>query len=464
MLADYLITYDSWDLEKPLIPKRSRFYQLEPVGVGTPYVESLTGYITRLCESHSVLPGVLISREIAPLIKKIFIKQTTSRGLRALFDRATALNGTGDMAIDLVQALQGLTKRNDLSFLTFLFWGEIIPSRNLFRVQRAWCPYCYEEWRTDNKVIYEPLLWTVSEVLVCPHHREQLSSQCPHCNQQLPLLSWRSRPGFCSNCDAWLGVADYVETPVISGKSEVLSKNELQWETWVARVIGELISSTPSFKSPLSKGSIAESLNLIIEKVAEGNAAAFARLLGIPKNTLWMWQTGKAVPQLDAWLKICYRLEISLLDLLESEKLAVRPLSVVLHKCQGQSRTPRMSPQIFDSNQVKSTLLAVLTTSDNPPSIKEIAKQLGYDRRTIFTHFPDLCRAISSKCRTYNRERHKENIEQSCKEVQQIVLHLHSVGVYPTETSVSELMSNPGYFRYKQVRAALHDARHKLGV
>ena len=252
MLADYLITYDSWDLEKPLIPKRSRFYQLEPVGVGTPYVESLTGYITRLCESHSVLPGVLISREIAPLIKKIFIKQTTSRGLRALFDRATALNGTGDMAIDLVQALQGLTKRNDLSFLTFLFWGEIIPSRNLFRVQRAWCPYCYEEWRTDNKVIYEPLLWTVSEVLVCPHHREQLSSQCPHCNQQLPLLSWRSRPGFCSNCDAWLGVADYVETPVISGKSEVLSKNELQWETWVARVIGELISSTPSFKSPLS--------------------------------------------------------------------------------------------------------------------------------------------------------------------------------------------------------------------
>ncbi len=45
MLADELTIYESWNLEQPSIPLRSRLYQLEPVGIGTPLVESLTGYV-----------------------------------------------------------------------------------------------------------------------------------------------------------------------------------------------------------------------------------------------------------------------------------------------------------------------------------------------------------------------------------------------------------------------------------
>lgn len=473
MLADYLITYDCWDLEKPLIPKRSRLYQLEPVGVGTPYVESLTGYIARLCESHSVLPGVLISREIAPLIKKIFIKQSTSRGLRALFDRATALNGTGDMAIDLVQVLQELTLRNDLNFLTLLFWGEIIPSRNLFRAKRAWCPYCYEEWRIGNKMIYEPLLWAVTSVKVCPHHGEHLCDQCPHCHQRLPLLSWRSRPGYCSNCDEWLGMNLVAEPSTKLVDSEVLSGDELQWQSWVVKVIGELIACAPSFESSPPKENIAKSLSLVINIVTEGNIAAFARLLEIPKNTLWMWQTGKALPQLDIWLKICYRLEISLLDFLSPEKLGSRSFSKILQKCKEQAffrgttlpRTPRVSPKSFDPNQVRDAILVMLASNEEPPpTMKEVAKRLGYDRRTICSHFPDLCRTISAKCRSYGKACHLKKIQQSCEEVQQIAHNLYHQGVYLTEARVSELMTHPGYFRYKQVRAVLHEARRELGL
>ncbi|GEM_PF-5397605 len=51
MLANALETYESWDLKKLAIPSRSRLYQLEPIGIGTPYVESLTGYISRLAEA-----------------------------------------------------------------------------------------------------------------------------------------------------------------------------------------------------------------------------------------------------------------------------------------------------------------------------------------------------------------------------------------------------------------------------
>jgi hypothetical protein len=37
-------------------------------------------------------------------------------------------------------------------------------------------------------------------------------------------------------------------------------------------------------------------------------------------------------------------------------------------------------------------------------------------------------------------------------------------GEYPTEARVSELISSPGYFRYKQVRTQLDKARRELGL
>ena len=43
------MTYESWSCDRPVhFPKRSHLYQLRPFGVGTPLVESLTGYVCRL--------------------------------------------------------------------------------------------------------------------------------------------------------------------------------------------------------------------------------------------------------------------------------------------------------------------------------------------------------------------------------------------------------------------------------
>ena len=44
-----------WDLKLPLIPKRSRLYNLEPIGFETPDIESLTGYIARLAGSIPIV-------------------------------------------------------------------------------------------------------------------------------------------------------------------------------------------------------------------------------------------------------------------------------------------------------------------------------------------------------------------------------------------------------------------------
>src|SRR5262245_13996351 len=42
------IVYDLW----PKLPARSQLYHLEPIGVGSPLVESLSGYIARLADAY----------------------------------------------------------------------------------------------------------------------------------------------------------------------------------------------------------------------------------------------------------------------------------------------------------------------------------------------------------------------------------------------------------------------------
>ncbi|MEH1787755.1 MAG: hypothetical protein V7L23_19780 [Nostoc sp.] len=59
MLFETLKLYPSWNIEKTAIPQRSRLYHLEPICIGTPYVESLTGYVQRIAHEHiaSLLDG-----------------------------------------------------------------------------------------------------------------------------------------------------------------------------------------------------------------------------------------------------------------------------------------------------------------------------------------------------------------------------------------------------------------------
>src|SRR5208283_2247871 len=61
------IEYGAWDLSDVKLPPRSRLYNLDPVGLGTGFVESLTSYFSRLAEAHSVSAGALNHRELLPL-------------------------------------------------------------------------------------------------------------------------------------------------------------------------------------------------------------------------------------------------------------------------------------------------------------------------------------------------------------------------------------------------------------
>ena len=286
-----------------------------------PFVESLTGHITRLAEFYSVYPGVLVEREIAPLLAK----QYASANLHTIHKHTCALNGTGVMASDLVKALSSSVAHNKLHLLTLLPWSEVFPSRALLRSTRAWCPECYEEQRINHCEIYEPLLWTLNVVKVCLIHQQVLCSMCPHCNQPNLPLSWRARVGHCSKCGKWLG--NLSSTP---SKGNELLETELEWLIWSANAVGELIAVVPSLAVKVTKERVANGISECVKLFGEGNVAEFTRLIQSPKNTVWLWCNGKNLPQLGALVKLCFRLRISVLELLTKNVIEIADDSVRL--------------------------------------------------------------------------------------------------------------------------------------
>src|SRR6516164_8540895 len=99
---------DSWDLEPIPIATRSRLHSIEPIGIGTPFVENLTGYIIRLAASHAVRVSDLIEHELRASIPYF----RTPAGV------PNAINGSGESARDWVSALEKFTLRDGLQFLT----------------------------------------------------------------------------------------------------------------------------------------------------------------------------------------------------------------------------------------------------------------------------------------------------------------------------------------------------------
>lgn len=65
-MTDAPIRFEAWAPAREAPPPRSRLYRLEPIGIGTPEVESLSSYLNRLAQAHCVTVTTLIRHELLP--------------------------------------------------------------------------------------------------------------------------------------------------------------------------------------------------------------------------------------------------------------------------------------------------------------------------------------------------------------------------------------------------------------
>ncbi len=90
-----------------------------------------------------------------------------------------------------------------------------------------------------------------------------------------------------------------------------------------------------------------------------------------------MWCKGKSLPELRIFARICYCLDISLLDFIGFNRKAFEFWEINLKKLPTTSNPQRKSPKTFNYETVESYLKTILNNQDiSPPTLKEIAKTL----------------------------------------------------------------------------------------
>jgi hypothetical protein len=178
-------------------------------------------YICRLAEAHCVSPGILVNKEILPAFR-----QSYSIGLERAYTVQADKNGVlvssmtkpaykqnpneyGLLSWKYLEGLKLLTLRMDLQTLVIPPNANTISAktagRELGRDLRAWCPECFQDWHSTRHPLYEPLLWSIAVVYVCPIHYKPLQFHCPHCRKAQRPFTARMHVARCSQCFEWLG-------------------------------------------------------------------------------------------------------------------------------------------------------------------------------------------------------------------------------------------------------------------
>jgi transcriptional regulator with XRE-family HTH domain len=387
-------TYSHWDVDAPPTPPRSRLFRLPLIGVGSIEVESLTSYIARLAGEHCVSPRKLFCEEILAQVGRYSHYLSNSP-----FFSAHTVNGIGEIAEVTVKVLERLTLQQNLCYMTFLVWREVFAYNQLLRSHRAWCASCYQEQLTEQKYVYDPLIWSVEAVLTCHRHNELLCQSCPHCGGQLAFLAERYRPGYCSKCLKWLGVVSTSKSR--QSKLKSLTTHEQASQIIILDIVGELLSGAPNVSTQPTRQTFLNNLSRVIEKTARSNINLFSDLVGMWSGKIRRLLAGESKLGIETLCHLCTKLNISPIDLLCERgrgTLSEKGISPSLRNDPTKSLTTPWS-------EVETNLRAALRESP-PPSMEAVARRLGYYPPRLRGSFPRLCEQISSRYKTYRESIH----------------------------------------------------------
>jgi TniQ len=436
-----------WEGRGSTVLPRSRLYRLLPCGRGTTLTESLTGYVNRLAWRHHVAAQRFVVQEIVPRLGHPSSPRQVSGGSWA---NAMSLNGNGPQARAWVALLEEFTACADLHRLTWAPWvGDLQPAK-LLRAKPAWCAACYAEWRDQGLPLYEPLIWTLQVVSLCPRHARPLDDRCPAC--QRPQTAIRSHLAWdrCAQCQTWLG--SVVPLPAAP------SPAEMAWQAWVWHALEELRSAATAGMVPAWDQFF---LQLRTSCAARGAQFQLARLAGLSSGQFGTWLRRSQSPTLRSILAFCYVCDVTPLQVLTGD---LSPLKRVLQAGKpAHAPQPRRRYQAVDPDRCRQRFHAILTGQEEPLASRRLAAQLGYSGATLHYHFPQECARLSQLFKEYRRQRKAERAAQLQEGIRQAALALHVQGVYPSLTRVGDLLPNAKVFLDPEVRATLRAIRRELG-
>ena len=428
---------------KPRVP----LYGCSPCEVGTPLVESLTGFVGRLAVARQLPASAIFEHLVRPRVPEGVVRESLHL-TSFLASEAVTYDGLGLSAQALVAALTELTGLPDLSHMTLLPWrGFLSPHNGALRWRRPkrWCCRCLADWRRNGRELWEPLLWRIAAVRRCPVHRIPFSDLCPRCRARQGVVPEIVPFGYCRKCGHSLEPDDPLLTDRSAGSLHDLPA---LWEWWTAHAVGRMLSSQRLLERSGGSRGFSDLLYRSLSRFGDRTVQSLAQHLGVGWNSIEVWMNGKRRPRLDSFLAVCMRLVADPLQV----AVAPSPVPVPPHSLpwadarppwppirSGTSprrqRPPRRGPDYY--RQLGLAVRSLLNQSSlGSLSVTAAACSLHTTRRTLMTRFPVEYARLVARHQAYCAETRDDAFALRREDLLEAVSECVSEGRYPSKRRV----------------------------
>lgn len=238
---------------------------------------------------------------------------------------------------------------------------------------------------------------------------------------------------------------------------------------WIFDALGELIGAAPGMPRRLQRDDLGRGIEAAFRVAASRKITIYrgswTRHLGPDGGTTLMWRQGRTLPSLWSLLVVCSQTGISPLQLVRGE-IDENDSAVVTTKAAADihlERPPIQHTRI-DPVTIRHALEAVLATNElPPPSIRLVADRLGQTYANLHHYFPELCRAIASRHRSY-QEAQGARTRTLRERVRDAAIALTQHGLYPSASRIAELLGDRNVMRSRTARAAWREALGELAA
>ena len=411
---------------RPAVPAtlRGALYGRRPIGVGTPLLECLSGYLARLCEARSISVVDALDVLLRPLVPPKLLRSRHQLPRYLTAHIALNFDGMTWHADAAVVALQALTRETCLAVHTCLSWRGLFNRRSSGAVdgrRKRWCSLCFDAWDRDGSEPWEPLLFRLEPVRRCPIHRVRLSDRCPSCNRTQPLVTQRVPLSYCHHCGARLQVGDPLRE---SGRFDASGEGEAVWEWCISVVLGQMLSVQIDSKRLADPRGFASLIDREVERDAFG-MNSLADALGLKRNMLRQWRRLIKRPWLRNFVNLCLR-------------LGAHPADVAFPDPRGKRGFPwspwpdqealwlkaSVHPAPSPHRRTRNTLLAREATAldgvvaaGGYASATAAAQSVGVSYYRLKRHFSEQCLKLHAGAAAYRAERVRQYREALCRAI-----------------------------------------------
>lgn len=418
---------------------RSVLHALEPIGLGTPEVESLTSYFCRLANSHACTTNDLTQLIIDKVAPGRWNAHQPDESKSRFVWHERSVSGVGEGALTWASVLSELTGILGLDRLTLLPMRSVLAPKALMALQARWCPNCFDDDQRCGRVPFFRLAWDIGVNKTCLKHRVPLVSNCGHCGRSNVRNNANFViPGWCTACDHFLGCPEHVGPKQMNAEMDALSLEQ-------SRMIGELLavsseSSGVGFQADLD--SMHSAIERLTENLDGGVCAHFAKRIGMRKSTIHHWKTERSPLTFDAMTRVSMHCNLSLPQLLlgnlskwqPPSKLRQLGLSLSYSETVGH-RALRQHDWATIRNQLKTELESPVVRS-----LAEIARELDIDDRHLYIQVTDEARMIGERFVQHLHQLARQNELERLKLLREAAKAIREEGDSATVGAVQQVL------------------------